>query len=143
MSRSTLFSRTLRGLALVVVGVLIVIGPARAEPSPPGEALTMEQAVGTALHRNRDLIAARLDIETAQYDRVAASVYPNPVISYSLGNIVLGQANPQSPPIAPPGAFGQTQHSFAISEVVDVWAKRNARLRAAEEGIATALKKTG
>lgn len=137
MSRLAVFSRTLGGLAMALV--LFVSGPVRAEQSPPGEAstaLTVGQAVATALARNRDIIAARLDIETAQYDRAAASVYPNPVFSYNLGNVVIGQANPQYPPIPQPGPFGQTQHSFAISEVVDIWAKRNARLRAAEEGIA-------
>lgn len=138
MSKSAIFRSALLGLALWVGG------PAHAETSPPGEApsgltavspLLIGQAVSTALARNRDIIAARLDIETAQYDRVAASIYPNPVFSYGLGNIVLGQANPQYPPIQQPGAFGQTQHSFAISEVVDIWAKRSARLRAADEGL--------
>jgi cobalt-zinc-cadmium efflux system outer membrane protein len=124
--------------ALLVVGLSLRLGgspAAGAEPGLAAEALTVGQAVGTALARNRDILAARLDIETAQYDRAAASVYPNPVISYNLGNIVIGQANPQYPPIPQPGAFGQTQHNIAISEVVDIWAKRTARIRAAEEGI--------
>lgn len=124
--------------ALLVVGLSLRLGgspAAGAEQGLAAEALTIGQAVSTALSRNRDILAARLDIETAQYDRAAASVYPNPVISYNLGNIVIGQANPQYPPIPQPGAFGQTQHNIAISEVVDIWAKRTARIRAAEEGI--------
>ena len=124
--------------ALLVVGLSLRLGgspAAGAEQGLAAEALTVGQAVSTALSRNRDILAARLDIETAQYDRAAASVYPNPVISYNLGNIVIGQANPQYPPIPQPGAFGQTQHNIAISEVVDIWAKRTARIRAAEEGI--------
>lgn len=122
-------------VALLVVSAL-GNGAARADAGPSSAPLTMAQAVSTALVRNRDLIAARLDIETAQYDRVAASVYPNPVFSYNLGNIVLGEANPQYPPIPQPGPLGQTQHNFSISEVIDVWAKRSARMRAAEQGIA-------
>ena len=55
-----------------------------------GGPLTVDDAVATALQRNRDLIAARLDIEASQLDRVAAGIYPNPIFSYSLGNIVLG-----------------------------------------------------
>ncbi len=120
---------------LFLLGVLWC-GPAMADPAAGGEPLTMAQAVATALTHNRDVIAARLDIETAQYDRIAASVYPNPVLSYNLGNIVLGDANPQYPPIPQPGPFGQTQHNISISEVIDVWAKRTARMRAAEQGIA-------
>lgn len=113
-----------------------LLGSARADAVAGAEPLTMAQAVATALAHNRDVIAARLDIETAQFDRIAASIYPNPVLSYNLGNIVLGEANPQYPPIPQPGAFGQTQHNLSISEVIDVWAKRTARMRAAEQGIA-------
>lgn len=120
---------------LVVLGVLRCAA-AQADPGAASEPLTMAQAVAAALSHNREVIAARLDIETAQLDRIAASVYPNPVLSYNLGNLVLGDANPQYPPIPQPGPFGQTQHNLSISEVIDVWAKRTARMRAAEQGIA-------
>lgn len=127
----------LRNVSRVLLLVSVLwSGAALGDASPASEPLTMAQAVSTALVRNRDIIAARLDIETAQYDRVAASIYPNPVFSYNLGNLVLGQANPQYPPIPQPGPLDQTQHSFSISEVIDVWAKRTARMRAAEQGIA-------
>jgi cobalt-zinc-cadmium efflux system outer membrane protein len=114
---------------------VLLLGPVRAQAAPSAEPLTMAQAVTTALVRNRDVLAARLDIETAQFDRVAASIYPNPTFSYTLSNIVLGEANAQYPPIPQPGAFGQPQHSFSISEVVDIWAKRSARIRSAEQSI--------
>ena len=99
-----------------------------------GGPLTMDQAVAEAIARNRDLIAARLDIEAAQIDRVAAGLYPNPVLSYSLGNIVLGPANDQMMGVKS-SAFGQTVHSVSISDVIDVWAKRNAHIRAADRGV--------
>ena len=96
-------------------------------------ALTMEQAVAIALQRNHDAIAAKLNIEGAQLDRVQAGLYPNPILSYTVGNLVVGAYNPQGdPPITPPGFFGQTQHALSLSEVIDVWAKRNARMHTAD-----------
>jgi len=55
--------------------------------------MTMEDAVAIALRRNHDAIAARLDIEAAQLDLVAGRPLPNPVVSYTVGNLVLGAHN--------------------------------------------------
>lgn len=96
--------------------------------------LTMENAVRIALERNRNVIAARLDIEAAQVDRIAAGVYWNPVFTYSIGNLVLGQGNTANNP-PPSGPFSQTVQTFGISEVIDVWFKRSARIDAANAGI--------
>ncbi len=96
--------------------------------------LTIDDAVSAALLQNRDLIAAKLDIEAAQVERVAAGLYPNPTFSYTLGNIILGSSNPQGSNIHASG-FDQTVHSLSIEEVIDVWAKRNARMRAADRGV--------
>ena len=96
------------------------------------DALTQDQAVAIALRLNRDAIAARLEIEGAELDVVAARVYPNPTLSYALGNLVLGKANPQSPP---PGFFGQTVQTVGVTQVLDIWSKRGARSHVAEEGV--------
>jgi len=96
------------------------------------EGLTAEQAVAVALQRNRDVIAARLEIEASELDVVAARLYPNPVFEYSLGNLVLGNANSQQMP--PPGFLGQPVQTVGVTEIVDVWMKRSARIRAAEKG---------
>ncbi|MDD1748904.1 MAG: TolC family protein [Methanothrix sp.] len=98
------------------------------------QALTIDDAVGTALQRNRDLIAARLEVEAAQLDRVQAGLYPNPTLSYTLGNVVVGTANSQGSGVRA-GAFDETVHTLSISDVIDVWAKRNAHIRAANRGI--------
>jgi cobalt-zinc-cadmium efflux system outer membrane protein len=100
------------------------------------QALTMEDAVSLAMQRNRDLIAARLEVEGAQLDRVQAGLYPNPVFSYTLGNVVVGTANPQgtTPPTIAEG-FQQSVHTLSISDVIDVWAKRSAHIRFANRGI--------
>ena len=121
------------GLAAVVVAAVVAAGGQTAR----AEGLAMDEAVAIALQRNRDVIAAKLEIEGAELDVVAARIYPNPQFSYNLGNLVLGAANPQ-PPSLPPvtsGFFGQTQQSFGVSELIDVWAKRSARIRAAERGV--------
>jgi cobalt-zinc-cadmium efflux system outer membrane protein len=130
---------------VVTLAALLSASPAGAqkpEPAPAaGGALTQEEAVSIALQRNRDVIAARLEIDAAELDIVAARVYPNPILSYALGNLVLGKANPQTDPvtgasIANPGFFGQPVQSVGVTQVIDVWAKRGARTNVAEEGVA-------
>jgi cobalt-zinc-cadmium efflux system outer membrane protein len=114
--------------------VLAVLGLSSALAA--AEPLTSDQAVGMALSRNRDVIAARFDIEAADLDRVAARVYPNPVLAYSIGNLVLGSANPQgeTPPVSS-GFVGQTVHLVSVATIIDVWDKRHARMRTADRGL--------
>src|SRR5262244_955091 len=95
----------------------------------------MDQAVAIALARNRDLIAARLDVEAAQVERIAAGIYPNPDFSYSFGNIVLGTANPQGDMNLHPSPFDQGVQTVSISQVLDVWLKRGLRKEAANRGV--------
>jgi cobalt-zinc-cadmium efflux system outer membrane protein len=104
--------------------------------------MTMDQAVAMALARNRDIIAGRLDVDAAQVERVAAGLYPNPDLSYSFGNIVLGSANgqcgsPDMPGCTPvsPAPFGQGIQTISISQVIDVWFKRGLRKEAADHGV--------
>jgi len=96
----------------------------------------MDDAVGIALQRNRDVLAARLEIEATQLDVVAARVYPNPTLQYAIGNLVLGTANGQGamPPVRS-GFLGQPVQSVGIGDIIDVWAKRSARTSAAERGV--------
>jgi cobalt-zinc-cadmium efflux system outer membrane protein len=88
--------------------------------------------VSLALSRSRDVIAARLEIDAAQLDIVAARVYPNPSVQYSVGNLVLGHANPS---YGPQGFFDQTVQTIGVGELIDIWAKRSARVRAASSGL--------
>ena len=96
----------------------------------------MDQAVAIALQRNRDVIAARLEIEAAQLDRWRPGIYPNPVLPYCVGNLVLGAGNPQRTErrARRPGFFSQPVQTVGVSEIIDVWAKRSARIRAADRG---------
>ena len=115
------------------------LSPVRGAPPPPPapsvSALDMNQSVAIALQRNRAVIAARLDIEAAELDRVAAGIYPNPTFSYTLGNIVLGAGNSQGSAMVSPGPFDQTVHTIGVSEIIDVWNKRGARIQAADHGV--------
>jgi cobalt-zinc-cadmium efflux system outer membrane protein len=103
-----------------------------------GRSLAMDQAVAFALEHNRDVIAARLGIREAELAEIAAGIYPNPVLSYTVGNLVVGAGNPgnvaQGAP-ADPGMFSQTVHNVGISEIIDIWSKRGARSRAAQRGV--------
>jgi cobalt-zinc-cadmium efflux system outer membrane protein len=102
--------------------------------TPTEPELTMDQAVGIALARNRDVIAAKLQIRDAELDRVEAGLYWNPTLQYSAGNIVLGHGNYGINP-GSPGPFSEVVQSVGVSDVIDVWAKRGARMHTADLGI--------
>jgi cobalt-zinc-cadmium efflux system outer membrane protein len=97
----------------------------------------MEQAVAIALQKNRDVIAAKMQIEEAELDLVAARIYPNPILQVGVGNLVLGSANNQmTTPPTQAGFFGQPVESVGVGEIIDVWAKRSAHIQAADRGVA-------
>ena len=115
--------------SLFVAAVLLSASLAHAD------AFTPDSAVAVAMLRNRDAIAARLELKAAEVERLTAKLYPNPILSYTLGNLVLGAGNPQAPANIRPGFGDQTVHTLSVTEIVDVWAKRSARIRAADRGI--------
>jgi cobalt-zinc-cadmium efflux system outer membrane protein len=111
--------------------VVVALASARAAAAAP---LTMDDAVALALQRNRDAIAARLEIDAASLDVVAARLYPNPLFTYNIGNLVLGDGNDQHMGLKP-GFFEQRVQSVGVSEIIDIWAKRSAHIRAADRGV--------
>jgi cobalt-zinc-cadmium efflux system outer membrane protein len=124
--------KTLTGATLVVVA----IGAAGGQAEAAAGELTSDQAVAVALQRNRDVIAARLEIEASELDVVAARLYPNPVFQYAVGNLLLGQANVVANMADPTKSFfDQPVQTFGVTEIVDVWMKRSARIRAADRGV--------
>src|SRR5882672_6344138 len=119
------------------VAMALVVTP-RALRAAEAASLTMDRAVAIALERNRDVIAARLEIRAAELDQVAAGLYPNPVLSYSIENLPVGRGNAQNVAAgapADPGFFSQPVQSLGISEIIDIWSKRGARMRAADRGV--------
>jgi cobalt-zinc-cadmium efflux system outer membrane protein len=119
-------------LAAAAVVVVVVVSAPRVARA---EALTQDEAVAIALSRNRAAIAARLDIEGAELDVVAARIYPNPTLSYNLGNLVLGKGNDQGMGQRP-GFLDQPVQTVGVTQVLDLWSKRGARAGAAEQGVA-------
>ena len=119
--------------AAALVGA-IGVAAGRAEAAGAGAELTSEQAVAVALQRNRDAIAARLEIDASELDVVAARVYPNPTVGYAIGNLLLGTANQVNKPPTK-SFFDQPVQTVGVSEIIDVWMKRSARIRAAERGV--------
>jgi cobalt-zinc-cadmium efflux system outer membrane protein len=111
--------------------VVAVLAGARAAAAAP---MTMDDAVSLALQRNRDAIAAKLEIDAAALDVVAARLYPNPLLSYNLGNLVLGDSNDQKMGVNA-GFFDQRVQSIGVSEIIDVWLKRSAHIRTADRGV--------
>jgi cobalt-zinc-cadmium efflux system outer membrane protein len=120
-----------RRLSIVALAVVLA-APLGARAA---ESLTQDEAVAIALRLNRDAIAARLEIESAELDIVAARVYPNPTLSYALGNLVLGKGNLVNTNGVNPTFFSQTVQTVGVAQVLDVWSKRGARTRVAEEGV--------
>ena len=122
-------------MKILTAAVLIgAIGVAAGRAEAAGAELTSEQAVAVALQRNRDAIAARLEIDASELDVVAARVYPNPTVGYAIGNLLLGTANQVNKP-ATKSFFDQPVQTVGVSEIIDVWLKRSARIRAAERGV--------
>ena len=107
----------------------------RAWAAPP-QSRTMEQAVALRLGSNRDVIAAKLEMPRGQLDQVGAPLYPNPIFSYRSATSCSGRRTQTLARDAPAtGFFGSRCTASAISEIIDVWAKRGARIRAAEKGV--------
>ena len=113
-----------------MAATLAVAGQARAAE------MTSDQAVAVALEKNRDAIAARLEITASELDVVAARLYPNPTAGYSIGNLLLGKANVAANMANPTTSFfDQPVQTVGVNEIVDVWMKRSARIRAADQGV--------
>jgi cobalt-zinc-cadmium efflux system outer membrane protein len=96
-------------------------------------ALSEADAVSAALTRSRDLIAARLNVEAAEVDKVAARIWPNPQFSYAAGNLVLPPGNQQQVGLNP-AFFSQPVHTVGLSQQVDIWFKHAKRVETAERG---------
>jgi outer membrane protein, heavy metal efflux system len=120
----------------LLLGAAALLAPTEAAAQAPArEEFTMDRAVAIAMQRSRDVVAAKLEIEAAEVDRIAAGLYWNPNFFYSVGNVVVGSGNPQGDNHVDPGPFSQLIQSVGVSEVIDVWAKRSARIKAADLGV--------
>jgi cobalt-zinc-cadmium efflux system outer membrane protein len=134
--------------SLLVLLLLALAAPAPAHAQNPAAPLTIDDALDLAFRRNRDVIAAKLGVNAAEVERLAAGLRPNPVFSYLANNFSLGpgtvncitqtDGNPVPGSCAAESFASNTVHSFAISWELDVWRKRNLRLDAAAVGVEAA-----
>src|SRR5207302_572285 len=92
------------------------------------------------------VIAAKLGVTAAEVERVAAGLLPNPVFSYSVGNLTIGggtvncvnQPSPANPTCEQEGFASNLVHSLSLSWELEVWGKRHLRVEAARAGIEAA-----
>ena len=75
-----------------------------------------------------------IDTPEAGITLVAVMKHRNDIDSHRPFGIVLPPANDQGRGLRP-GPFDQPVHTIAVSQVIDVWAKRSARAQAAERGV--------
>lgn len=102
--------------------------------SAPASQLTLDAAWRLALVRNQSVLAAQLLVPEAQLVRTAAALWPNPELSVSVANLVLGPGYDQEQDIHP-DFFDQTINQVGLSQVIDVWGKRKAHVAAAKQGV--------
>lgn len=93
------------------------------------ERYTLGQLQTLALQSNASLGAARADVDVSRADTLTARAYPNPELE-----VMGGDRNSRGPNLAP-GSLG----SITLSQRFDYPSQRDARLRVAEAGIASAL----
>lgn len=98
---------------------------------------TFEQVWAQALVRNQSIFAAKLFVEEAEIERTAARLWPNPELSYNIGNLVVGTGNDQERDLHPT-FFEQTIQQVAISQALDIWGARRAQASAWDQGIVQA-----
>jgi cobalt-zinc-cadmium efflux system outer membrane protein len=99
----------------------------------PSRTVTLAEALQLLETQNPDALAAGLQVAEAEAEKVAARVYPNPLLSGDTANIAAGRTNP-------PGlSVGQTiATTVRVDQLFVLWGKRHLRIESAETGIASA-----
>ncbi len=71
-------------LIIVFTGLLTGFFASVSDAEEPVQSLTIDQVVDLALQENRDLVAARVQIEEAKARLVQAGLYPNPAFEFDI-----------------------------------------------------------
>src|SRR5262245_26336158 len=115
--------------------IVLVVGFSRsvqADPSPPTYALP--DIIGLAIERNPMIAGAMAAIDQSTGQRTAAGAYPNPIIHGDSGKGYLRDGGSITGDV-PASA---TEYMAGFSQPIEWPAKREARQRAAEAGLAGA-----
>lgn len=101
-------------------------------------AWSMRDAIALALSRNRNVIAAKLQVADSKVDEAAARLWQNPELQYNIANLILGQGNDQGLALRP-SFFEQRQQSIGLAQTFDIWGKRTKRLALARQNTETVM----
>ena len=115
-------------LPLLIALSLLSAGSRAAEPAPAALCLTLDQAETRLLQHNRDLLAARRALESAQAAGLSAAARPNPQISINSVSISpkqgIGAGNLDSKRI---------DTTLRVDELIERGGKRALRMRGASQ----------
>ncbi|HEU4686121.1 MAG TPA: TolC family protein [Nitrospira sp.] len=126
---------SLKGFLLWGVAALATQGPLPAGAADSGgKVYSLPDVIALAIERNPLVVGAQALIDQSTGQRTAAGAYPNPTIKGDGGRGFLRDAGPLTPEI-PRSA---TEYMAAFSQPLEWPAKRAARQRAAEAGLAGA-----
>lgn len=117
--RETLFNPFI----IFATGFLTVFFISISGAEEPIRGLTIDQAVGIALHENRDLMAARMEIEEARGRLTQAGLFPNPVLDSNFSSDFAF------------GNEGERSFSAGISQPIPLSGRIGAQRRAARVDI--------
>lgn len=107
---------------IVLTGTSVAVSQA-----PRTNALSFKEAINRALTESPRLKAAAARIEFATGQVQQARLVPNPAFEWS-GEEITGDRR----------GFGETEHTFALSQLIELGGKRSARIRHAQSGAGVA-----
>jgi cobalt-zinc-cadmium efflux system outer membrane protein len=118
----------------VIFSVLVILMGSSAQAETASASYALHDIIGLAIERNPMIAGAMASIDQSTGQRAAAGAYPNPTIRGDTGKGYLRDAGPLTPEI-PKSA---TEYMAGFSQPIEWPAKRAARQRAAEAGLAGA-----
>lgn len=99
--------------------------PLQEEEEGPPDGLTLDASIEKLIKNNLNLIALKFEIPMAQADVLTASLRNNPIFYADSQLVPYGHYSSQRP-------GGQTQYDVNITQPIDIWRKRKARLIVAQ-----------
>lgn len=118
----------------VIFSVLVILMGSSVQAETASASYALHDIIGLAIERNPMIAGAMANIDQSTGQRAAAGAYPNPTIRGDTGKGYLRDAGPLTPEI-PKSA---TEYMASFSQPIEWPAKRAARQRAAEAGLAGA-----
>lgn len=99
--------------------------PLQEEEEGPADGLTLDTAIDRLVKNNLNLLALKFELPMAEADVLTASLRNNPIFYADSQLIPYGHFSNQRP-------GGQTQYDVNVTQPIDVWRKRKARMIVAQ-----------